>query len=217
MRQRAGRRQRRGGKRRMLREPGPLNDWRGTPSRGPRFGAGEHAARHPREARGVGGEHKEVKSPVQTPQIEISYKFSANENPTEFHVQQHQNGARLRPDNLERGCVEIGRAAATRKSVLLAPALRDAPIIWRDFESLEAWSRSEPHRQWRQGFLRASGGAGSWHETYFRRSGTSKPCTFGRLCYPRPPQAVTIPEEQRDAELCRSPALSAPAARIFLR
>ena len=42
---------------------------------------------------------------------------------------------------------------------------------WRDFESLEAWSRSEPHRLWWQEFLRDSGGAGFWHETYFRRGG----------------------------------------------
>jgi hypothetical protein len=42
---------------------------------------------------------------------------------------------------------------------------------WRDFESLESWSRSEPHRLWWQQFLRDSGGTGFWHETYFRRGG----------------------------------------------
>lgn len=42
---------------------------------------------------------------------------------------------------------------------------------WRDFESLEAWSRSEPHKLWWQEFLRDSGGTGFWHETYFRRGG----------------------------------------------
>lgn len=42
---------------------------------------------------------------------------------------------------------------------------------WRDFTSLEAWSRSEPHRTWWQQFLRDSGGTGFWHETYFRRGG----------------------------------------------
>jgi hypothetical protein len=42
---------------------------------------------------------------------------------------------------------------------------------WRDFESLEAWSRSEPHRTWWQNFLRNSGGTGFWHETYMRRGG----------------------------------------------
>jgi Domain of unknown function (DUF4188) len=42
---------------------------------------------------------------------------------------------------------------------------------WRDWESLERWSRSEPHRIWWQNFLRDSGGTGFWHETYFMRGG----------------------------------------------
>ena len=42
---------------------------------------------------------------------------------------------------------------------------------WRDFESLEAWSRSEPHRAWWKQFLHDSGGTGFWHETYFMRGG----------------------------------------------
>lgn len=42
---------------------------------------------------------------------------------------------------------------------------------WRDFESLEKWARSEPHRLWWQGFLRDSGGTGFWHEAYFMRGG----------------------------------------------
>jgi hypothetical protein len=42
---------------------------------------------------------------------------------------------------------------------------------WRDFESLERWARSEPHRIWWQHFLRDSGGTGFWHETYFMRGG----------------------------------------------
>jgi Monooxygenase af470-like len=42
---------------------------------------------------------------------------------------------------------------------------------WRDFEALEKWSRSEPHRQWWQQFLKDSGGTGFWHETYMRRGG----------------------------------------------
>jgi Domain of unknown function (DUF4188) len=42
---------------------------------------------------------------------------------------------------------------------------------WRDFESLERWSRSEPHRKWWQEFLRDSGGTGFWHETYSMRGG----------------------------------------------
>ena len=42
---------------------------------------------------------------------------------------------------------------------------------WRDFESLESWARSEPHRAWWQNFLRESGGTGFWHEAYFMRGG----------------------------------------------
>jgi len=42
---------------------------------------------------------------------------------------------------------------------------------WRDFESLEKWARSEPHREWWQKFLRDSGGTGFWHEAYFIRGG----------------------------------------------
>jgi hypothetical protein len=42
---------------------------------------------------------------------------------------------------------------------------------WRDVNSLLEWTRSEPHRQWWQDFLKDSGGTGFWHETYFRRGG----------------------------------------------
>jgi len=42
---------------------------------------------------------------------------------------------------------------------------------WRDFESLEQWARSEPHRAWWKNFLRESGGTGFWHETYALRGG----------------------------------------------
>ncbi|HVB88357.1 MAG TPA: DUF4188 domain-containing protein [Candidatus Dormibacteraeota bacterium] len=42
---------------------------------------------------------------------------------------------------------------------------------WRDFESLERWARSEPHRLWWKNFLHDSRGAGFWHETYFMRGG----------------------------------------------
>jgi Domain of unknown function (DUF4188) len=42
---------------------------------------------------------------------------------------------------------------------------------WRDFESMERWARSEPHRKWWQDFLRSSGGTGFWHEMYSMRGG----------------------------------------------
>ena len=42
---------------------------------------------------------------------------------------------------------------------------------WRDLESLERWTRSDPHRQWWKEFLKDSGGTGFWHETYTMRGG----------------------------------------------
>ena len=42
---------------------------------------------------------------------------------------------------------------------------------WRDFDSLEKWSRSLPHKQWWAEFVRKPAGVGFWHETYFRRGG----------------------------------------------
>jgi hypothetical protein len=42
---------------------------------------------------------------------------------------------------------------------------------WQDFDLLENWSRSLPHKEWWQSFLRDSGGTGFWHETYFMRGG----------------------------------------------
>ncbi len=42
---------------------------------------------------------------------------------------------------------------------------------WRDQESLMKWTRSDPHREWWQKFLKDSGGTGFWHETYLRHGG----------------------------------------------
>ncbi|HUL33247.1 MAG TPA: DUF4188 domain-containing protein [Candidatus Eisenbacteria bacterium] len=42
---------------------------------------------------------------------------------------------------------------------------------WRDPETLLAWTRSDPHRQWWKNFLKDSGGTGFWHESYFRAGG----------------------------------------------
>ena len=42
---------------------------------------------------------------------------------------------------------------------------------WRDFDSLERWARSEPHKFWWQNFVKNSGGTGFWHEAYFIRGG----------------------------------------------
>ncbi|MGV9677180.1 phenylacetaldoxime dehydratase family protein [Nocardia sp. NPDC003482] len=53
----------------------------------------------------------------------------------------------------------------------LIPPHWGARQYWRDLDSLERWTRSEPHRDWWQRFLRDSGGTGFWHEAYFARGG----------------------------------------------
>ena len=42
---------------------------------------------------------------------------------------------------------------------------------WRDFDALERFSRSEPHRRWWRDFSRDAGGTGFWHEVYQRGGG----------------------------------------------
>ena len=42
---------------------------------------------------------------------------------------------------------------------------------WRDMDTLEAFTRSEPHKTWWRDFLRNTGGTGFWHETYRLKGG----------------------------------------------
>jgi Domain of unknown function (DUF4188) len=42
---------------------------------------------------------------------------------------------------------------------------------WRDFDSLEAWTRLQPHRDWWKNFLADPKGTGFWHETHSIRGG----------------------------------------------
>jgi Domain of unknown function (DUF4188) len=64
---------------------------------------------------------------------------------------------------------------------------------WRDFESLERWTHSDPHRIWWQQFLSDTGGTGFWHELYAIGGGfeaiyvdVQKPIGFLRLANPIP-------------------------------
>ena len=43
---------------------------------------------------------------------------------------------------------------------------------WRDFSSLERWTRSEPHQRWWREFLAGPVGTGFWHEAHLVRGGT---------------------------------------------
>jgi len=42
---------------------------------------------------------------------------------------------------------------------------------WRDFDSLEHWARSCPHRDWWKTYVRNPRGTGFWHETYSASGG----------------------------------------------
>ena len=75
---------------------------------------------------------------------------------------------------------QIERAAAARPDGLLRhetlwytllPPHAGMRQYWRDFDTLERWAHSLPHKQWWGKFLRDPGGTGFWHETYFLRGG----------------------------------------------
>jgi Domain of unknown function (DUF4188) len=75
---------------------------------------------------------------------------------------------------------------------------------WRDFESLESWTRSEPHQLWWKQFLRNSGGTGFWHEAYFLRGGMEaiyddleQPMGFLRLAPSHPARGPMFSARQR--------------------
>jgi hypothetical protein len=78
---------------------------------------------------------------------------------------------------------------------------------WRDMDSLLAWSRSEPHRQWWKNFLRDSGGTGFWHETYFMQGGMEaiyddvpKPVGFMRFAPIKPARGPMFGAAHRAAK-----------------
>ena len=58
-----------------------------------------------------------------------------------------------------------------RSTKALVPPHLGMRQYWRDFDSLEQWARSDPHREWWQQFVRDSGGTGFWHEAYFMGGG----------------------------------------------
>lgn len=65
---------------------------------------------------------------------------------------------------------------------------------WRDLDSLERFTRSEPHAEWWRKFLRDGGGTGFWHEAYSARHGIEaiyvgmpKPIGLGRFAPGRHP------------------------------
>ena len=75
---------------------------------------------------------------------------------------------------------------------------------WRDLDSLERWTRSEPHRQWWQQFLKDSGGTGFWHEAYFMHGGIdaiyddmARPTGIARFAPARPARGAMFSARHR--------------------
>jgi hypothetical protein len=75
---------------------------------------------------------------------------------------------------------QIERAAAANPDGLLrhetlwyslVPPHGGMRQYWRDFDALQRWTRTLPHKQWWGSFLRDSRGTGFWHESYFLRGG----------------------------------------------
>lgn len=73
---------------------------------------------------------------------------------------------------------QVHRATKTRPDGLLrSERLLFSPLhvgwrqYWRDLDSLEAWARSPPHRDWWRSYLEDTKGTGFWHETYFMSGG----------------------------------------------
>lgn len=86
----------------------------------------------------------------------------------------------------------------------LAPPHLGMRQYWRDLDSLERWTRSEPHQRWWRDFLRDSGGTGFWHETYFIRGGVEaiyddmdKPTGLARFAPPRAARGAMFSARRR--------------------
>ena len=104
----------------------------------------------------------------------------------------------------------------------LSPPHAGMRQYWRDFESLERWARSEPHRQWWKQFLSDSGGTGFWHETYFHRGGmeaiyddVTEPIGFLRFAEVKPAKGGMFSARDR-ARYQGSPAASVPITEAEL-
>jgi Domain of unknown function (DUF4188) len=86
---------------------------------------------------------------------------------------------------------------------------------WRNFESLERWTRAEPHRLWWTQFLKDTGGTGFWHELYSVRGGfefvyvgVQKPVGFLRFANAIPAKGGLFSARER---LRRGGAAETPA------
>ena len=57
------------------------------------------------------------------------------------------------------------------EDIMFSPRHLGMREYWRDFESLETWTRTLPHKDWWRNYVKDTAGTGFWHETYFMRGG----------------------------------------------
>ena len=86
---------------------------------------------------------------------------------------------------------------------LLQPGFRQ---YWRDLDSLEAFTRAEPHAAWWRELAADAGGDGIWHETYRLRGGMEAiyrgmpPIGLARFAPARAPDGPFLSARQRLAD-----------------
>ncbi len=75
---------------------------------------------------------------------------------------------------------------------------------WRDLESLEAFTRSDPHKTWWRDFSHDAAGNGFWHEAYRLSGGMEaiyvgmpRPVGLGSFAAARQPQGPFMTSRQR--------------------
>lgn len=75
---------------------------------------------------------------------------------------------------------------------------------WRDFDALERFTRSDPHRRWWATFSKDPAGTGFWHETYRLKGGMEgiyvglpAPIGLGRFAPEKPPTGTYESARQR--------------------
>ena len=75
---------------------------------------------------------------------------------------------------------------------------------WRDFDSLEAFTRSDPHKGWWARFSKDQAGSGFWHEAYRKAGGVEglyigmpEPVGLASFAPPRAPKGSFLRSRQR--------------------
>ena len=72
---------------------------------------------------------------------------------------------------IEKAVGEEPEGLLLHERMLYSPRHFGMRQYWRDFDSLEAWTRELPHKQWWRDYTKDTGGTEFWHETYFTRGG----------------------------------------------